>query len=146
MHLPCRPSILPSVAIPTLIASLLFSGSLAPAAARPHTRPDGPHLPSSPQVVGDIQRIDSNDISMVVKNTGSIAYDTQNGAAGLEFPKGSGHTAVFAAGLWLGAVVGGQVRVTVSEYSDEYQPGSMVGGAPDSPLNPEYKVYKLLRS
>jgi hypothetical protein len=146
VHLPRRPSILPSVAIPTLIASLLFSGSLAPAAARPHTRPDGPHLPSSPQVVDDIQRIDINDISMVVKNTGSIAYDTQNGAAGLEFPKGSGHTAVFAAGLWLGAVVGGQVRVTVSEYSDEYQPGSMVGGAPDSPLNPEYKVYKLFRS
>jgi len=56
------------------------------------------------------QRIDVNNISMVVKNTGSFAYDTQNNAAGLEFPKGTGKTAVFAAGLWMGALVNGGVR------------------------------------
>jgi len=81
-----------------------------------------------------------------VKNTGSFAYDTQNGAAGLEFPKGSGKTVVFAAGPWLGALVGGQLRVAVSEYSDEYGPGSIVGGVADDPTRPEYKVYKLFRS
>lgn len=91
------------------------------------------------------QRIDINSISMVVKNTGSFAYDTENGAAGLEFPKGTGKTAVFAAGLWMGAIVNGKVTVSVSEYSDDYAPGQAVGGTADSPAKPEYKVYKLNR-
>ena len=80
------------------------------------------------------QRIDINNISMVVKNTGSFAYDTQNGAAGLEFPKGTGKTAVFAAGLWMGALVGGKVRVSVAEYSDDYAgPARSVGGRAGRP-------------
>ncbi len=91
------------------------------------------------------QRIDVNNISMVVKNTGSFAYDTENGASGLEFPKGTGKTAVFAAGLWMGALVGGNVRVSVAEYSDDYSPGSAVGGVPDPPANADLKVYKLNR-
>lgn len=93
------------------------------------------------------KRIDINNISMVVKNTGSFAYDTENGAAGLEFPKGTGKTAVFAAGLWMGAQVGGKVRVSVAEYSDDFKPGQAVGGVPDDPAqtNPAYKVYKLNR-
>jgi hypothetical protein len=95
------------------------------------------------------QRIDVNNISMVVKNTGSFAYDTQNGAAGLEFPKGTGKTAVFAAGLWMGAQVGGKVRVSVAEYSDDYRPGSVIGtgatAVADDPQNADYKVYKLNR-
>ena len=135
MH-PSRPAALTPAAIPMMLAGLLVSGSFAPALARPHTRPDGPHPPTSPQVADDIQRIDINDISMVVKNTGSIAYDTQNGAAGLEFPRGSGHTAVFAAGVWLGALVGGQLRVAISDYSDEYRPGAIVGGVPADPSLP----------
>jgi hypothetical protein len=91
------------------------------------------------------QRIDINNISMVVKNTGSFAYDTEAGAAGLEFPKGTGKTAVFAAGLWMGALVGPDVRVSVAEYSDDYRPGQAVGGVPDNSALAEYKVYKLNR-
>jgi len=98
------------------------------------------------QVIDDIQRIDINQISMVVTNTGSFAFDQLNGAAGLEFPKGSGKTALFAAGLWLGATVGGQVRVAVSGYADEYGPGAMIGGISDDHARPEYKVYKLERA
>lgn len=91
------------------------------------------------------KRIDINNISMVVKNTGSFAYDTEAGAAGLEFPKGTGKTAVFAAGLWMGALVGGNVRVSVAEYTDDYKPGQAVGGVPDNPNSAENKVYKLNR-
>ena len=95
------------------------------------------------------QRIDINNISMVVKNTGSFAYDTQNGAAGLEFPKGTGKTAVFAAGLWMGALVAGDVRVSVAEYSDDFRPGAVIGSGaaamPDTVSEPQYKVYKLNR-
>src|SRR5258705_3669468 len=81
---------------------------------------------SSRTQVTDLQRIDINNISMVVKNTGSFAYDTEGGGAGLEFPKGTGKTAVFAAGLWFGAMVNGAVRVSVAEYSDDYHPGQAV--------------------
>jgi hypothetical protein len=35
--------------------------------------------------------------------------------------------------------------VVVSEYSDEYGPGAMVGTAADDPTRSEYKVYKLYR-
>jgi hypothetical protein len=86
--------------------------------------------------------IDVNQIRMVVSKAGSFAWDLQSGAAGLEYPKGTGKTAVFAAGLWLSA----GANVAVSEYSDEFMPGSMIGGAPDDPNQPVYKVYKLKRS
>ncbi|HTM57143.1 MAG TPA: hypothetical protein VL123_01880 [Candidatus Udaeobacter sp.] len=88
-----------------------------------------------------IPAIDINQVRMVVSNAGSFSYDQQTGAAGLEFPKGSGKTAVFAAGLWLSA----GANVAISEYSDEFAPGSMIGGVPDNPNQPVYKVYKLNR-
>ncbi|HTK32127.1 MAG TPA: T9SS type A sorting domain-containing protein [Candidatus Saccharimonadaceae bacterium] len=89
--------------------------------------------------------IDVNDISMFVTNTGCLANNRPIGTAGLEFPKGSGKTAVYTAGLWLAARVDGQTRVAVSEYSDEFAPGAMPFGLPDNPANPAYRVYSLLR-
>src|SRR5712692_4147585 len=148
-------------AIPPLLACLIVTALAAAAGARPSSRVDAPNHPrttggarhsseqdarthahtSRAQGVDNSQRIDINQISMVVTNTGSIAWDKTTGSAGLEFPKGSGKTAVFAAGPWLGAKVGGQVRVTVSEYSDEYGPGAMLpSGLPDDPTKAEYKV------
>jgi hypothetical protein len=96
--------------------------------------------------VDNAQFIDINNIKMFITNTGSFAWDKTSGNAGLEFPKGTGKTAVFAAGLWMGGQVGGQTRVAVSEYSDEYGPGAMVSGAADDPTKAEYKVYKLYRN
>ena len=61
-------------------------------------------------------------------NFGSVAWDLTTGNSGLEFPKGSGKTAIFAGGLWLGAHVNGEVRTVVAEYSYEFGPGNMVGG------------------
>ncbi len=136
-------------AIPPFFAFVLASGLLSPIAARPMLapeirRPDHVSIHRA-QLIDASKRIDINQISMVVTNTGSFAYDVLNGSAGLEYPKGTGKTAVFAAGLWLGALVNGQVRVAVSEYSDEYGPGAMVGGVADDPTQPKYKVYKLNR-
>jgi len=91
------------------------------------------------------QVIDANAIRMFVTNTGSFAFDKSTGNAGLEFPRGTGNTAVFASGLWLGGLVGGQLRVALSEYSDEFGPGSAAGGVPADPSLPQFKVYKLLR-
>ncbi len=96
-------------------------------------------------VVDNSQRIDVNQVSMVVTNTGSFAYDKATGNSGLEFPKGTGKTAVFAAGLWVGGQVSGVTRLAVSEYSDEYGPGSAIGGTPHDPDDPLFHVYKLSR-
>src|SRR5499427_2486887 len=131
----------------TLIVLLLLLAGTVAAAPRTGVKPPARPAHTNPEDAS--QRIDINNISMVVKNTGSFAYDTQNGAAGLEFPKGTGKTAVFAAGLWMGALVGGKVRVSVSEYSDDFKPGAVIGtgagATPDDPAKPEYKVYKLNR-
>src|SRR5947207_2175411 len=104
-------------------------------------------FPLHPEGVDNNQTIGINNIRMFVTNTGSFAWDKVDAGqpAGFEFPKGTGKTAVFAAGLWLGAQINGSLHMAVSEYSDEYAPGSAVGGVPDDPNKPEYKVYKLDR-
>src|SRR5262245_33691276 len=92
------------------------------------------------------QKIDVNQISMFVTNTGSFAYDKTTGNAGFEYPRGSGMTAVFAAGPWFGATVGGSTRIALSEYSDEFGPGAAPSGVPEAPGNPDLRVFKLRRS
>ena len=88
--------------------------------------------PAHASVTDSTRHFDTNKLSMVVTNKGSFAYDKLNGGAGLEFPKGSGKTAVFAGGLWLGALVSGGVRVSVSEYADNHHPGAVLpNGQPD---------------
>src|SRR5439155_17322762 len=131
---------------PLVFAAILFTLGVPATswAAAPGAEVDRPR-PLTPAIVDNSQRIDVNRIGMFVTNTGSFAWDKTTLVAGLEFPRGSGKTAVFAAGPWIGAMVGGETRVALSEYSDEYGPGSMIGGAPDDPSRPEYKVYKLNR-
>lgn len=89
--------------------------------------------------------IEANQIRMLVAPGGWFAFDPETFSAGLEFPKGSGKTMLFTSGLWLGALVDGQTRVSVAEYSDQYQRGAMVGGVADDPTRPEYHVYRLDR-
>jgi len=127
----------------SLVLLLLLSASVV-AAATP-TGAKRRARPARTNPVDATQRIDINNISMVVKNTGSFAYDTPNNAAGLEFPKGTGKTAVFAAGLWMGALVGGKVRASAAEYRDDFLPGAAPGGVPENSDDPALKVYKLNR-
>jgi len=54
--------------------------------------------------------IDINNVRMVTSNQGSIAWDNVTGNAGLEYPKGTGKLAIFAAGIWMGGMVGGELR------------------------------------
>jgi hypothetical protein len=86
--------------------------------------------------------IDVNDLSMMVSDAGQFAFNTATSSAGLEFPKGSGKTAVFAAGLWVSA--GSSIAIT--DYGDEFVRGAMVIGVADDPTRPEYRVYTLNRS
>lgn len=92
------------------------------------------------------QFFDVNNISMRVTNQGSFAFDPATGGPGLEFPKGTGKTAVYAAGPWIAGKVNGEIRVAIAEYSFEYAPGPILpDGTPADPALDRYRVYKINR-
>ncbi|NOT32546.1 MAG: hypothetical protein HOP12_00060 [Candidatus Eisenbacteria bacterium] len=129
-----------------MIAALSVAAACIHAAASAAPQSGRRPRPASPQVVDNSQTLDINNISMFVTNTGSFAYDKGTGNSGLEFPKGTGKTAVFAAGLWIGGKVLGVTRMAVSEYSDEFTPGAALGGVAADPDRADFKVYKLNRT
>ncbi len=124
----------------SLVALALLAVLAAPAGAV--RRPSAASV-QSPNSYDLLRRFDVNELNMWMTNYGSFAWDLYTGNSGLEFPKGSGHTAVFAAGLWLGARVNGETRTVVAEYSQEFGPGAMVGGTFSDPALPQYHVYKV---
>jgi hypothetical protein len=135
----------------TLLATTLVTmlGVSAVDAAKPvkrSSKPFGVARPTRAQTLDVDRRIDVNTINMWASNNGSFAFDQVNGNTGLYWPRGTDKGAIFAAGLWLGATVGGDVRTVVAEYSMEYGPGRInVGGMPDDPTRPEYVTYKMVR-
>jgi hypothetical protein len=141
-------------ALGTALLSVVLAAaevSAALPAARPGGRtasPFGIQSPNAIQTIDNRRRIDVNNINCWVTNYGSFAWDLFTGDPGLIYPRGTDKAAVFASGLWFGAVVGGQTRTLVAEYSQEYGPGNMP--SPGSmvfadPTNPDFKVYKVVR-
>ncbi len=133
-----------------VVAGLALAAGAAPSRAlTPGTRaalPQRVARPAKALALDITRRIDINNINMFLTNYGSYAWDLHTGLAGLIFPKGTGKTAVFAAGIWFGASVNGQIRTVVAEYSQEYGPGVILpDGSWDDPANPNYKVYKVAR-
>jgi len=103
-------------------------------------RPPAP----APAIIDNDTRIDANLIDMFVTNHGSFAWDLTTGDPGLTYPKGTDKQAVFASGLWLGAMINDTIHVTVAEYSMEYSPGAMFEGGPAAdPNDPRWQVYKI---
>lgn len=98
----------------------------------------------APAIIDNATTMDVNNLEMFVTNHGSYAYDLTTGNAGLIFPRGGTTTTVFAAGTWIGALVNGQPRVAVAEYSQEFVPGPMLNGG-SQPDQPRFKNYKILR-
>jgi hypothetical protein len=82
------------------------------------------------------RRIDINNLNMFVNNYGGWAYDQATGNSGVVYPKGTDKTAVFASGLWFGAMVDGSVRTEVGEYSWEYGPGRILADPLATPGRP----------
>ena len=92
---------------------------------------------ASPSLYDGDDRMDVNALEMVVTNQGSFAFDYEYnipyGRAGLLYPRGTSQNAIFAGGLWVGAVANAARRVAVAEYhygnpGFEYVPGPMSGG------------------
>jgi hypothetical protein len=130
---------------PLLVVILLTSAlTPRPVPGRPPTPEGRPSFARSPSVVDNDDRMDVNNLDLIVTNHGSLAYDLARGNAGLVYPKGSWKTAVFAAGLWVGALVGSEVRVAVGEYAQDFVPGPMADST-FLPDRPEFRNYKIVR-
>lgn len=104
------------------------------------------HNPPVPFAVTNVKLI-ANTINTWFRTNGSFNYDPFNqNNPGFEWPKRSGHFARFASGLWLGAVVGNDTLVAISEYSFEYLPGyTDNNGNPQGKDDPLYKMYRICK-
>lgn len=90
---------------------------------------------------GDAVKIEVNSIATYIRNNGSFNRDPGTGGSGFEWPKGSGNTANYASGLWLGGQVGTDARVAVAEYAYEYDAGPIAPGV--SAEDSKYRVYSI---
>jgi hypothetical protein len=99
---------------------------------------------TKPSIDGDYTWMDINNISTFVGNNGSFNRHP-NGIAGFEWPKGSGNTANYASGIWIGAIdsATNTVRVAVAEYSYEYTAGPI--GVGINPVDDRWQMYKISR-
>ena len=126
--------------LPLILVALLFFG-LKILEAKEDNKKVGPLHKVA--IKGDNTVFDVNNIKTYIRNNGSFNRDPGTGNAGLEWPKGSGNTAIYASGLWIGAKTHDTVRVAIAEYSYEYIAGSIASGV--NPQDSRWKVYKIKR-
>jgi len=92
------------------------------------------------------QQFDANRIRNWFSNVGEITTSSVTGFSGLEWPDGTGLTAVFKSGLWIAGKVNGEIRTALSEYASEFQPGKILpDGTADGPTLAKYKIYTINR-
>lgn len=85
---------------------------------------------------------DGNQISTYHRNNGAVVDHNATGDSGLEWPKGSGKTAVFASGIWMAGMVDGSIRTAAAEYTREFRPGTLDGDPNDS----KYRIYRIFKA
>jgi hypothetical protein len=88
---------------------------------------------------------DVNRMSGLMRNNGIWFLDVQASDWGLEWPKGSGLSPIYAGGQWISGKVGNDVRVAaIIHDATEFQPGMILpDGTPDNPRNSEYRWYVI---
>jgi hypothetical protein len=136
-----------------LIILILMIGTVALSKPRVSFSPYPPIGKLNPNAVV-IQRVilNANNISAYFQNTGIFDQNTTSGnLAGLEWPKGSGKTACFTAGLSIGCYKwsensqGRKLAQVMASYKGEWVPGAikMVGGKPTLDNDPKFKMYSV---
>jgi hypothetical protein len=91
-------------------------------------------------------KLKANNISSYFSRYGIFDCNRSTGGniAGFEWPKDSGKTAIYTAGLSIGAYVNGEIREAMCSYSGEYSPGYCVNG--NFFRNDYFKIYKVSKS
>ncbi len=127
--------ILSKINLILLVSAFLVSGIYA----------EGKDTKKVKKVTGtpNITKMNINNLSTYIYNDGNSDID-ENGNSGLEFPKGSGKTAVFESGLVWGAMVNNQIRVGGSAYRQGLQPGKILqDGSAEPGSNPNVRIYRV---
>jgi hypothetical protein len=80
--------------------------------------------------------LDPGDAAATLFNTGALFFgNTTTDGSGYLVPKDTGRSPIFAAGLWLGGKVGGELRMAAATYSSfNFWPGPL--GPDGRPVNP----------
>ena len=90
------------------------------------------------------KKLEGNSIRSYFENSGIFDQNRFPGnGAGFEWPKGSGKTAIFTAGLSIAAFYQGQLREAMGSYAGEYAPGRCNNGTALS--NDSFKYYSVKR-
>ncbi|MCK5682563.1 hypothetical protein KAJ27_00520, partial [bacterium] len=118
--------------------------------------PNNPNLTLQKTSILEFDHFDVNNIKSWIGNNGHIVSYIPAGDAGLEWPQGSGLTAVFASGLWVAGYVENaegqlEIRSAAAEFTSEFSPGSIdydpstpeISGIPASSKNPKFQVYTI---
>ena len=95
-------------------------------------------------------RLNANNVDAFFQNTGIFDQNTTSGnLAGLIWPKGSGKTASFTAGLSIGCYIGTangpKMAQVMASYKGEYAPSAIksVGGKPTLDNDTKFKMYTV---
>ncbi len=90
----------------------------------------------------DSKKMDANSISTWYRTNGSYNRDPFTGNSGFEWPKGTGMTARYASGIWIGCVSGDDTLTAMAEYDYDFKPGYI-----DNFGNPQtdstYRIYVI---
>ena len=92
----------------------------------------------------DFVFFDANRIGTWITNVGELVSFRKTGNAGMEWPVGSGNTINFQSGLWIGGMVGTQIRTAAAEYTVEFSPGPFEDWMNGDDL--KYKIYTITRN
>jgi len=98
------------------LAAISFGGKSGP--------DEGPTLSK----INDYKFLNVNTINTTINSNGTYIDAKRTGKSGLEWMKGTGRTAVFAAGMWLEGKhrPSGLIRTANMDQSCEYQPGPLL--------------------
>ena len=90
---------------------------------------------------------DGNEWFVLVRNDGQWARYMEGGdISGGVWPRASGNNTIFSSGLWIGAEVNDEVRVSAVHYGSSFSAGPIhEGGIPADPSDPAFRVYKINR-
>lgn len=90
---------------------------------------------------------DINRMNGIYRNNGTWLYDNIAGDWGLEWPKGSGLSPMYAAGQWIGAKINGDVCVAgIQHDASEYWAGEILSpGVAANSRDPKYRWYDLYK-
>ena len=103
----------------------------------------GPVRILSKVAIQDFYLFTPNRISTWTTNVGEIVSFRKTGSSGMEWPAGSAKTINFTSGLWVGGLVGTQIRTAAAEYVVEFVPGKFVDWRNQD--DTKYKVYTITR-